>query len=163
MAPIPIAMAGKITPHALAFSTLMLPEYEIVYRFESVSEFHSAIGPLMSGTPHNPSSRVGTNTDNATPKIPLAMFVGGGFSPEELKQMRDVPEARLLPWVHPSQEGRAEVREKGDLMAEGQRLQGPGKGVMEVVVARVKECFRVHGIAEGEEGWEGKGGELWYC
>jgi hypothetical protein len=28
MAPIPIAMCGKITPHAEAFSKMMLPEYE---------------------------------------------------------------------------------------------------------------------------------------
>ena len=150
MAPIPIAMCGKVSPHAQAFAQLMLPDYEIIHRFSSVSDFLSSITPLMSGEPN-----IGT--------IPVAIFVGGGFSPEELAEMMATPEAKTVVWVTPGTEGREEVRAKGDLMSKEQREQGPGKGMMEIVVGRVKECLRSHGVKEGEEGWKGKGGELWRC
>ncbi|KAK5174291.1 uncharacterized protein LTR77_001371 [Saxophila tyrrhenica] len=164
MPPIPIAMAGKIIPHAHAFSKLMLPEYEIIFRFQSAPEFHSSFPFLMKGTPVNPESQIGTNTDNPNPKIPAAIFVGGGFSDDELESMRAVPEAKMLPWVSPSQSTREEVRKVGDLMSREQREGGPGEGVMEVVVRRVKECLKEHGVVEGGEGLEGKdGGELWRC
>lgn len=163
MAPIPIAMCGKVTPHAIAFTKMMEPEYEIVFRFESVSEYFSSIEPLLSGRPVNPISGVGSNTDNPNPKIPLAIFVGGGFAPEEMEQMRGREEANQLPWITPSQEGRAEVRAKGDLMSKEQQQSGPGKGMMEIVVERVKDCLKSHGVVDGQEGWKGNGGELWLC
>jgi hypothetical protein len=55
----------------------------------------------MAGTPVNPLSGVGSNNDNPNPKIPKAIFVGGGFSDEELAQMMGKEEARELPWVCP--------------------------------------------------------------
>lgn len=161
MAPIPLAMCGKVTPHAQSFAQHMLPEYEIVFRFSSVDEYRSSISALMRGEPVNPSTGIGTNTDNPNPRIPVAMFVGGGFSAEELQDMMSAPEAKSLPWINPGEQGRQEVRAKGDLMSREHQTQGPGKGMMEIVVGRVKECLRSHGIVEGNEGWQGHGGELW--
>lgn len=164
MAPIPVAMAGKIHPHALSFTRLMAPDYEIIFRFQSAEEFHSSISSLMNGTPVNPLSGIGSNHNNPNPKIPAAIFVGGGFSDDELSGMMSVPEAKLLPWLSPGDECRAEVRKLGDLMSKEQREGGPGDGVMEVVVRRVKECLAAHGIVEGGEGLSGTGGgELWRC
>jgi hypothetical protein len=137
----------------------------------------------MAGTPVNPLSGVGSNNDNPNPKIPKAIFVGGGFSDEELSEMMGKEEAKDLPWVcpifdhqlgngqfcvsnadifhqvTPSPAAKEEVQRIGNPME--QRDSGPGKTIMEVVVRRVKACLQERGLAEGYEGKVIGPGELW--
>lgn len=100
----------------------------------------------MRGEHPKSESDVGTNNG-----IPKAIFVGGGFSDDELNDMMAIPEGKSIPWLAPDAEQKAEVRAKGP------------EAAMESIVARTKRCLGDHGLAEGRDltEAEGKGGELW--
>jgi hypothetical protein len=70
-----------------------------VLRFESPADYKTCISKLISGTPVNSLSGVGSNTDNPNPKIPKAIFVGGGFTDEEIAYMMEDQAAVKLAWV----------------------------------------------------------------
>ena len=97
----------------------------------------------MRGEHITSPSGVGTNS-----AVPQAMFVGGGFSDEELNEMMAIPEGKSIPWLAPDAEQKAEVRAKGP------------EAAMEDIVARTKKCLRDHGLVEGGDG-RAAGGVLW--
>ncbi len=135
----------------------------VVFRFESVQEYYNSFPKLIRGEPVKSLSGIGTNNDNPNPKVPKVLFVGGGFSEEELSEMRNTDEAKSLPWVNPGPRTREEVQKVGNLMSKEQRDGGPGPDVMEVVTRRVKECLKAHGVTDDEGDLSKEGGQLWYC
>lgn len=92
----------------------------------------------------NPQSSVGSNItqDRTEPEIPKAIFVGAGFTEEELQEM--MPEGFEIPWLapHPNRKDEAQRREQ----------DGSAMSMMEMIVSRVKECLREQvGLVEGQE------------
>lgn len=67
----------------------------------------------MQGKPTQPQSGVGTNVNAASPQIPKAMFVGGGFSEDELQEMLQISEGKSVPWLASDPNRKDEVRAKG--------------------------------------------------
>lgn len=96
----------------------------------------SELVPLLKGERLEPCSGKGTNTKTSDPKIPKAIFVGGGFSDTELQEMRAVEILRTVPWMYPPAHKRPKTT---------------GPPPMEMIIARVKEAFAEHGFIEGKE------------
>ena len=120
---IPIAMCGKMPHLAASFSTLM--------RGEKISSPQSSVGSNIS-------------QDRTSPEIPKAIFVGAGFTEEELQEMRLTPEGSNIPWLapHPNRKDEAQKREQ----------DGSPMSMMEMIVSRVKRCLREQvGLVEGKE------------
>ena len=68
----------------------------------------------MQGQPTPSQSGVGTSVKaGASPRIPKAMFVGGGFFEPELEAMLQVPEGKDIPWIAADPDKKDEVRTKG--------------------------------------------------
>lgn len=96
----------------------------------------SELPPLLKGKRIEPASGKGSNTKTSEPKIPEAIFVGGGFSETELEEMRAVDVLRTVPWMYPSAHKRPKTT---------------GPPPIEMIVARAKEAFAEHGFVEGGE------------
>ena len=94
----------------------------------------------MRGEKVNPPSGVGTNTDNPNPIVPKALFVGGGFSEDELYDMMSIPEGKNMVWLAPGGNHREEVAQQG----------GP-EVMLQSIVDRTKKCLMDHGMVEGKE------------
>jgi hypothetical protein len=151
-------MCGKFAEHAANFLKLMLPEYEgtvpftlpftlisnkhldaVVHHFQSTPECISNFPSVMEGKPTKPQSGVGTNVNAASPQIPKAMFVGGGFSEDELQEMLQIAEGKAIPWLASDPNRKDEVRAKGlDAM-------------MASIAERAKGELKEIGLGEGAE------------
>ena len=94
----------------------------------------------MRGEPVKSVAGVRSNADYEPPKVQKAMFVGGGFSQDELRDMMAIPEGKSIPWLAPDPERMGDVRAAG----------GPEKA-MEMIVGKVKKCLIEHGMVEGSE------------
>lgn len=130
-------------------TSLPLPDYaltviQVVHVVHTVLAAKSEFPSLLSGSkPILPtSSLLGSNTANfGTPRIPQAIYVGGGFSTSEVEDMRQVEELKRVPWLVAVPRGKV-----------------PPK--MDVIVERCKEVFREKGFVEGL--WsDGGEGEVW--
>ena len=90
-----------------------------------VSEFV----PLLNGEYTIPVSGLGSNFNNPSPRVPKAIFIGGGFSETEIKEMYKVKSLQQVPWLYPP----------------AGRANGTVVPPTEVIVARVKQVFQEHG------------------
>ena len=89
MAPIPIALCGKHPDMAQDFITRMLPEYEVVHVCHSAPVAISELRALLRNERTEPSSGLGSNCKSLGPiKVPKAIFIGGGFAPSEVDDMK---------------------------------------------------------------------------
>ncbi|RMX89504.1 hypothetical protein D0869_00824 [Hortaea werneckii] len=154
MAPIPIGLCGKSSGMASAFSRKLLPEYQIVslkvvHHFQSTAEVHKQLPALLKGEPIKPASGVGTNADNPSTQIPLAMVVGKGFSESELEEMRKLEGADTLPWLYPD-----------PLKSMASTLSGPF--LLDAIAKRTKACLGAHGVAEGKDVGREERGKVYY-
>ncbi|KAK3707955.1 hypothetical protein LTR37_011807 [Vermiconidia calcicola] len=144
-------MCGKFANLAQAFSDQMLPEYEVIYHFPSVSEFGTNFPPLIRGEAVVPPSGVGTNATSSTGKIPKALFVGGGFTEEELQSILAVPETDGIVTLGPRQGTKEEVQRRTEHVQETTVQRGPTLEMMGWIVQGVKRCLRERGVVEGFE------------
>ncbi|KAK4499205.1 hypothetical protein PRZ48_009718 [Zasmidium cellare] len=136
MAPIPIVLCGKHPDMCDNFIRGMLPEYEVVHVCHNAPVAKSELPALLKGERTEPCSGKGSNTKTRSPKIPKAIFVGGGFSETELEEMRAVDVLRTVPWMYPPANRRPKTN---------------GPPPMEMIIARAKEAFVEHGFVEGKE------------
>jgi len=91
-----------------------------------VSEF----APLLKGEILIPVSGLGSNMNSSDPKIPKAIFIGGGFSQSEIEEMYEKPIMKTVPWLFPP----TATRENGTIVPP-----------TEMIVGRVKQVFAEHG------------------
>lgn len=70
-----------------------------MHHCNSVETGASELPALLKGSKVIPSTGVGSNATNAESKIPVAVVVGGGFSPEEFDKILQACNAvKLLPF-----------------------------------------------------------------
>ena len=77
-----------------------------------------------------PASGLGSNFNNPDPRIPKAIFIGGGFSQYEIDAMYNNTAVQGVPWLYPP----TASRENGTIVPP-----------TEVIVATVKGVFAAHG------------------
>ncbi|CAK4032739.1 Hypothetical predicted protein [Lecanosticta acicola] len=144
MAPVPIALCGKHADMADAFISGMLPEFEVVHVCHSAPVAISELRALLRGERTEPASGRGTNFKTAeAAKAPKAIFVGGGFAPSELDEMRSVEELQRVPWLYPSAARRAAGEQ-----ARGNLAPPP----MDIILGRAKGAMKEKGLLDAPDG-----------
>ncbi|KXS97039.1 hypothetical protein AC578_2858 [Pseudocercospora eumusae] len=136
-APVPIALGGKEADISEDFIRLMLPEYDVVHVVNSAPNGIYEFPPLVTGEYSIPVSGLGSNVNSPSPKVPKAIFVGGGFSQWEINKMYyTYAEVQAVPWLYPPTTARA---------------NGTVIPSTEVIVARVKQVFAQYGLVPGND------------
>lgn len=92
--------------------------------------------PLIKGEILIPVSGLGSNMNNPNPRIPKAIFIGGGFSQSEIDEMYSVKSLQTVPWLYPP----TASRENGTIVPP-----------TEAIVGRVKQVFAEHGFIPGND------------
>ncbi|KAF7185850.1 hypothetical protein HII31_12723 [Pseudocercospora fuligena] len=103
---IPIALCGKQPSMAAAFVEGMAPEYDVVHVCHNAPIALSELPALFNGEFPCPASGKGSNFNNADPRVPKAIFVGGGFTQYELNQIRKNEDICSVPMIFPDPQTR---------------------------------------------------------
>lgn len=145
---VPIAVGGKEHDISVAFISLMLPEYDgtffihqcacnfeadfsaVVHVINNSPNGVAELIPLVEGQITIPQSGLGSNFNNPDPRIPKAIFIGGGFSQYEIDMMYHHKSLQTVPWLYPPTAGRA---------------NGTVVPPTEAIAGRVKQVFAEHG------------------
>ncbi|KAK5170457.1 uncharacterized protein LTR77_005045 [Saxophila tyrrhenica] len=99
--PVPIAIGGKEASISEEFIELMKPDYDVVHVINSAPVGKSEFIPLLKGEYTIPVTMLGSNFNNPNPKVPKAIFIGGGFAQSEIDEMYNVCSLQVVPWVYP--------------------------------------------------------------
>ncbi|KAG4424620.1 hypothetical protein IFR04_002330, partial [Cadophora malorum] len=106
---LPVVLFGKLPLVTTTQTEALLPEIDVIHLIESLSTAKSELSLLLSPSsspsippqPITPASKKGSNTQRppSHQRRPLAVIVGGGFTPEEFEELREIEGAESVPWL----------------------------------------------------------------
>ncbi|KAK0111176.1 hypothetical protein ONS95_001552 [Cadophora gregata] len=155
----PVVLFGKLPVVTTPMTEALKPEVDVIHLIESVTTARSELPLILSSSSKpnkiTPTSQTGSNTlrPDSEQRRPVAVIVGGGFTPEEFEELRGLEGGETVTWL----------RADNSLVPESEWPPNPvypGRAA-----GRVKEVLRREGILGGErdEGEvKGKGGVFFY-
>ncbi|PVH70456.1 hypothetical protein DL98DRAFT_661158 [Cadophora sp. DSE1049] len=167
---VPVVLFGKLPLVTTPQTEALLPEVDVIHLIESVRTAQAELPLLLSPSPSpspspstttspqsktiTPASQKGSNTHRppTQQRRPLAVIVGGGFTPEEFEELRKLEGSESVPWL----------RADNSLVPKSEWPPNPvypGRAA-----ERIKEVLRREGILGRDEA-DGKMvgvGEVWF-